>query len=152
MRRRQFVMMGVVIAVSVGLIAQPPRGRGRGGMGPGFPMADLAEKLKLDETQTKVWEAIRTELETSTESTRAHLRELREQGAGPEDEAVVGAREEMRKAFTKAEKDLLDILTDEQKSQYEELKKSAQSERHRGRGMGGRRGGSGESRGGGGGF
>lgn len=136
MRRRILILVAVVgLSVGLGMNAQPPRGAR--GTGPNTrQLSDLAEKLNLGAEQTKAWEAIRTEMETSTESNRARLRELRSEGAGPDDEEVVKAREEMEKAFAKAESDLLDILTDEQKAQYRELKEQALAKRGKGQGQG----------------
>lgn len=148
--RRKILILTVVAMTSVGvdLLAQPQGGGGRRGGGPpgAIAMADVAEKLDLTAEQKQAWDAIREELERSTASTRARMRELRDQGAGPDDEEVVKGRETMRTAFDKAESDLLDLLTDEQKAQYKALKKKAASERGGGAG----RGGMGRHRGGGG--
>jgi len=150
--RNQLLVFAAVVAVSLGSFvdAQPPGGGMRRGAGPGSgaPLSDVVEKLELSAQQSTAWEAIRLDLEKSTAATRERMRDLRSEGAGPEDDRVVEARQEMQKAFTKAESDLLDILTDDQKARYKALKKEAESGRQ-GRGRGGQRGGPGRGHAGG---
>lgn len=139
-------MAVVLMSITSAAVAQPPRGQGGRGAGPAMASTlEIVEKLELSEEQTKAWEAIQTELKTSTAANHARMRELREQEARPDTEEVEKIRGEMRTAFAKAESDLMAILDDQQKEKFSELKKAVAGERgsgHRGR-RGGRRGGGG---------
>ncbi len=135
---RMMSLVSIVLLVTVSVLAQAgagrrgmdPRGGGNGGLD------SIVDGLDLTKEQKKVWKEIKKELEKSTESTRATMREMRDEGVDRNSDEAREVMAEMRTAMEKAEKDLLEILDEEQTKKFEENKASMQ-ERRRGRGQGG---------------